>query len=111
MVRDSIKALTVSGWQRFYSPAKDPSPTYSPPRTMRPGSRTERSVEMKFTKVLCLLAVCLFALPRASADEWNKKTKVTFTEPIEVPGMVLPAGTYTFALADSLSDRNIVQIW
>ena len=66
---------------------------------------------MKFTKVLCLLAVCLLALPRASADEWNKKTKVTFTEPIEVPGMVLPAGTYTFALADSLSDRNIVQIW
>ena len=28
-----------------------------------------------------------------------------------VPGMVLPAGTYTFRLFDSTSDRHIVQIF
>jgi hypothetical protein len=49
--------------------------------------------------------------PRANADEWNKKTIVTFSEAVEVPGHVLPAGTYIFKLMESNSDRNIVQIW
>ncbi len=45
------------------------------------------------------------------ADEWNKKTVLTFSQPVEIPGHVLPAGTYTFKLADSMSDRHIVQIF
>jgi hypothetical protein len=49
--------------------------------------------------------------PMALADEWDKSTKLTFSEPVEVPGMVLPAGTYQFRLLDSPSDRNIVQIY
>jgi hypothetical protein len=67
-----------------------------------------------FATVLSLLAVCVFAVPRATADEWNKKTKVTFSAPVEVPGVgaqILPAGTYVFKLMDSLSNRNIVQIF
>jgi hypothetical protein len=47
----------------------------------------------------------------ARADEWNHATKLTFNQPVEVPGQVLPAGTYWFTLADSLSNRHIVQIW
>jgi len=70
-----------------------------------------------FTKcliVVCVLAVSLFVLPGASADDWNKKTVVTFSAPVEVPGVgaqVLPAGTYVFKIMDSLSDRHIVQIF
>lgn len=45
------------------------------------------------------------------ADDWNQATRLTFNEPVEVPGQVLPAGTYWFILADKDSDRNIVQIW
>ncbi|MFI5070335.1 MAG: hypothetical protein ACHP8A_05550 [Terriglobales bacterium] len=45
------------------------------------------------------------------ADEWNKSTKVTFGEPVQVPGAVLPAGTYVFRLMDSQADRHIVQIF
>jgi hypothetical protein len=45
------------------------------------------------------------------ADEHNQATKMTFNEPFEIPGQVLDAGTYWFALMDSQSDRNIVQIW
>jgi hypothetical protein len=45
------------------------------------------------------------------ADEWDKKTLLTFSQPVEIPGHVLPAGTYTFKLADSMSDRHIVQIF
>ena len=46
-----------------------------------------------------------------SADEWNKKTVVTTNVPVEIPGKVLPAGTYVFKLVDSQSSRNIVQIF
>ncbi len=64
--------------------------------------------------VLCVLVACAFLAPEARADEWNKKTTVTFSGPVEVPGVgaqVLPAGTYLFTLMDSPSDRNIVQIF
>jgi hypothetical protein len=48
---------------------------------------------------------------RATADEWNQRTTFTFSGPVEIPGRVLPAGTYVFKLADSSSDRNIVQVF
>src|SRR5437763_9340778 len=55
--------------------------------------------------------------PVAQADDWNRKTTVTFSGPVEIPGVhlkgwgVLPAGTYVFKILDSLSDRHIVQIF
>src|SRR6476646_3922838 len=45
----------------------------------------------------------------ARADEWNRATKITFSQPVEVAGHVLLAGTYLFKIADS-NDRHIVQI-
>lgn len=70
---------------------------------------------MKIIKaVLVVLALALLGgifATGARADQWNKKTVVTFNQPLEIPGQVLPAGTYTFKLYDSSSDRNIVQIW
>jgi LPXTG-motif cell wall-anchored protein len=64
--------------------------------------------------VFCLLAVAtlgVIVVPNSRADEWNKKTVVTFSQAVEVPGKILPAGTYTFQLLDSPSDRHIVQIF
>ena len=62
--------------------------------------------------MFCLALFCILALPKTMmADEWDRATKLTFNEPVEVPGQVLPAGTYWFTLADNNSDRNIVQIW
>jgi hypothetical protein len=55
--------------------------------------------------------------PSAKADDWNNKTVMTFSGPVEIPGVhltgygVLPAGTYVFKLLDSQSDRHIVQIF
>jgi|SRR5580704_5106941 hypothetical protein len=49
--------------------------------------------------------------PSARADEWNKKTVMTVSEPIQVPNKVLPAGTYVIKLLSSPSDRHIVQIF
>ena len=67
-----------------------------------------------FKALIGLFAVTLLGatvLPSAQADTWNKKTVVTFSQAVEVPGKILPAGTYTFQLLDSQSDRHIVQIF
>ncbi len=62
--------------------------------------------------MFCLVAMAaLFVSSNAKADTWNKATKITFSQPVEVSNMVLPAGTYWFQLMDSPSNRNIVQIW
>jgi len=69
---------------------------------------------MKIGNVLCgvcgiILAFTTF-LPMARADEWNQQTKLSFSQPVEIPGGVLPAGTYWFKLADTQS-HNVVEIY
>jgi len=62
----------------------------------------------------CFVLAALVIAPQVHADTYNKMTTMTFSEPFEVPGVdaqVLPAGTYVFKLLDSMSDRNIVQIF
>jgi LPXTG-motif cell wall-anchored protein len=64
--------------------------------------------------ICCFVFVALAITPQLKADEHDKKTTMTFSEPFEVPGVdaqVLPAGTYVFKILDSWSDRNIVQIF
>jgi hypothetical protein len=70
------------------------------------------------TKVMfCVAAMGAIFLPGARADDWNRKTVMTFSGPVEIPGVhltgwgVLPAGTYVFKILDSSSDRHIVQIF
>ena len=63
---------------------------------------------------LCLTVLCLLAASTAKADERNHKTIITFSGPVEVPGVgqhLLPAGTYVFKLVDSSAFRHIVQIF
>ncbi len=61
--------------------------------------------------MLCVFAGALALAPATYADQWNHETRVTFSQPVEIPSMVLPPGTYVFKLLDSQSDRNIVQIF
>jgi hypothetical protein len=64
--------------------------------------------------VVAMLFVAIFGfvlVSHAKADQWDKKTVVTFSGPVEIPGKVLPAGTYVFKLLNSASNRNIVQIF
>ncbi|MCC6390302.1 MAG: hypothetical protein IT167_06850 [Bryobacterales bacterium] len=68
----------------------------------------------QLTTTLALFGLATLGLmftPSAKADEWNEKTIVTFNQPVEIPGRVLPAGTYVFKLLDSQADRNVVQIF
>jgi hypothetical protein len=70
---------------------------------------------MQFLKVISLmlgsLLLCVTLSPPANASEWDKKVIVTFDQDTEIPGLVLPAGTYVFKLAPVNSSRNIVQVW
>jgi hypothetical protein len=57
------------------------------------------------------------AIPSVHADTSNKKTKITFSAPFQIPApsssdkvLTLPPGTYVFRLLDSPSDRHIVQV-
>ena len=69
------------------------------------------------TTVCCLAVMSAVLAPGAKADDWNRKTTITFSGPVEIPGVhlkgwgVLPAGTYVFKILDSQSDRHIVQIF
>jgi hypothetical protein len=47
----------------------------------------------------------------AHADESNQATTVTFNQPVQIPGQLLPAGTYVFRLANNDSSHNVVQIF
>ena len=67
--------------------------------------------------VFCMAFLGATFSPSAKADDYDKKTTVTFSGPVEIPpvyitGMrVLPAGTYVFKLMNSSSNRHIVQIF
>ena len=49
--------------------------------------------------------------PSARADENDQATKLTFSQPVQIPGHVLPTGTYWFKLTNTQFSRNIVQIY
>ena len=76
---------------------------------------------MKFSRtvptVFCLALMGAALSPSLKADAWDRKTTITFSGPVEIPGVhragwgVLPAGTYVFKIVDSASDRHIVQIF
>ena len=58
-----------------------------------------------------IIAFTLFFELAAHADESDQATTITFSQAIQIPGKVLPAGTYLFKLADSDSNENIVQVF
>jgi len=61
--------------------------------------------------VFILAAGTAWLAPAAKADEWDKRTVLTFNEAVEIPGKVLTAGTYVFKLAEGESDRTVVQVF
>jgi hypothetical protein len=69
---------------------------------------------MKINKVALLIAFAiasvLFLEVAARADEMDQSIKITFSQAIEIPGQVLPAGTYLFKLADE-NDLDLVRIF
>lgn len=61
--------------------------------------------------LFCAAALLAFLAPGAHADEYTKQTFLTFSGPVQLPGIMLPAGTYQFKLADPESGRRVLQVW
>ena len=63
--------------------------------------------------VLGVLLACAVFLPAAHADEANQMTKLTFSQPVQLPNVTLPAGTYWFRIADlaNAGNLNVVQVF
>jgi hypothetical protein len=58
-----------------------------------------------------LIAFGVFFELTAHADETNELTKITFSAPVQIPGQVLPAGTYVFQQAEPNDDLNLIHIF
>ena len=63
----------------------------------------------KTLSVLGLMLTLTIMLPVVHADDWNQATRFTFNQPVQVPGRILPAGTYFFQLVGE--NHHLVQIF
>jgi hypothetical protein len=77
-------------------------------RTSKKGDLT--MYRKMFTGMICLMLLGIFFVPKGRADESDRKTIMTVKESIQVPGKVLPAGTYVLKLLNS-SDATLVSIF
>jgi hypothetical protein len=68
---------------------------------------------MRISKVALIIGFAISSLlfweVAVHADPANQTTKLTFSEALQIPGQILPAGTYTFKLA-SENDMDLVRI-
>jgi LPXTG-motif cell wall-anchored protein len=61
---------------------------------------------------LCGLAIATGLVTfRAQADQWDNKTTLTIDQPVQITNTLLEPGQYVLKLADSGSNRHIVQIF
>jgi hypothetical protein len=68
-------------------------------------------INKAYIAVGLIIAFTLIFELAAHADEFDQSTTITFNEPMQIPGQVLPAGTYLFKLASRDSDLNTVQVF
>jgi len=59
--------------------------------------------------VFSIVFACVILLPHASASEDDQQTEVRFDQPVEIPGTVLPAGSYWFVR--DTDNHNIVRVF
>jgi hypothetical protein len=64
----------------------------------------------KTLSIMVFMLALASLLPVLYANERDQATRFTFNQPIQIPGRVLPAGSYRFQLVDS-TDREIVRIF
>jgi hypothetical protein len=68
-------------------------------------------INKSYIAVGLIIAFALFFELGAHADESDLASTIRFSQPVQIPGQVLPAGTYLFKLADGNTDQNVVQIF
>jgi len=68
-------------------------------------------INKAYIAVGLIIAFTLFFELAAHADEFDQATTITFNAPVQIPGRILPAGTYLFKLANRNSDLNTIQVF
>jgi len=58
----------------------------------------------------CLVWLGAYPAPKVKAGEWDREAVLSFSQPVEIPGVVLPAGTYVFSFLGSTADRNLIEV-
>jgi len=67
--------------------------------------------QFSIARAAAIGVLAIMSFPAASrADDYDKKTIITISEPLEVPGIVLQPGKYVFKLLNSSSNRHIVEV-
>jgi hypothetical protein len=61
--------------------------------------------------ILAVVLAFAFVGSLAFADTFDQSMKLTFGQPIAIPGQVLPAGTYWFVRAPGTNQPNILQVF
>ena len=66
----------------------------------------------RFVRIACAVGVAAL-LGAASAQAWSSLTRtnhLTFSGPVALPGVVLPAGAYTFEAGPQDTNINVVRV-
>jgi hypothetical protein len=68
---------------------------------------------VKLIATACVMAMLAVLTLNVAAQDFNtnERTFLTFSSAVELPGVTLQPGTYLFKLADSPSNRHIVQVF
>jgi hypothetical protein len=67
-------------------------------------------IHKSYIAVGMIVAFALFFELAAHADLGDQSTEITFNQPIQIPGQVLPAGSYLFKLLNG-DNLDVVQIF
>ena len=66
----------------------------------------------RYLSLAVLAAGLLFALaPSIKADEWNKMTRISVNQPVDLQNVVLTPGHYVLRLMEGPSNRFVVQVF
>src|ERR1700722_7592704 len=68
-------------------------------------------INKAYIAVGLIIAFSLIFELAAHADGFDQATTMTFNQPVQIPGRMLPAGTYLFKSANRNSDLNTIQVF
>jgi hypothetical protein len=83
------------------------------PSSMRFKTAMDGGQVMRIFQPLVLAAAIAAFTPasaRAQDPEWTRTTHLTFNAPVSLPGVSLPAGSYTFQIANPESGRTVIRV-
>jgi hypothetical protein len=60
--------------------------------------------------IAALLLPVALAVPTRATSRWGQMNRLSFSQPVALPGVVLPAGSYTFEIATPTSSANVVRV-